>query len=185
MLKYIVPILALLLAAAPGQELLVNGDFEQELTTGWVQTMGGSGTHTVNRATGYDPDPDYESYCYQYDNPGWVRLSQQVEVPGPALEVSFRVKLERSTETSCWPASYASICYLSEGGSLLGETRYYSSSVTPWNPSSTFHPVPVTSSDWNDYSVIVGDELSQNLPGVNPADVRRVEIAFADTTEGG
>lgn len=185
MLKYVMPVLAVLALAAPGQELLVNGGFEQELSTGWVQSMGGSGTHTIDRDTGYEPDPDYEAYCYQYDNPGYARLSQQVEVPGPALEVSFRVKLERSNDTSCWPAAFASICYLDEGGALLGETRYYSSPVVAWEPTSTFHPVQVSSTDWNEYTVIVADELSQNLPGVTPGDVRRVELAFADTTEGG
>jgi len=177
--------LAVFLSLAMGQELLTNGAFEEPLTTGWVQTQGGSGTHTINRETGHEPDPDYEAYCYQYDNPGWVKLSQQVETPGPVLEVSFRAKLEASTHTSCWPAAFVSICYLNESGTRLGETRYYSSPVTPWNASSTFHPVRVTSTAWNDYSFIVEDELSQNLPGVTPGDVRKVEIAFADTTAGG
>lgn len=185
MRKLILPTLVVLAFAAPAQELLVNGDFEQPLETGWVQTMGGSGTHTINRDTGYDPDPDYEAYCYQYDNPGYARLSQQVEVPGPALEVGFRAKLETTGQTSCWPAAYVSVCYLDENGTKLGETRYFSAGFSPWTASPVFNPVRVTSTDWNDYTVIVADELSQNLPGINPAEVRRVELAFADTTASG
>lgn len=185
MRKYLVLLSVLLLAAASGQELLVNGDFEAPLTTGWTQTQGGSGTHTVNRDTVYHPDPDFEAYVYQYDNPGWTRLSQSAEVPGPAVSLSFSVKLQHSTQTSCWPAAYFSIRYLDARDNLLGETRYYHSSVAPWSPSSTFHPVAVANQDWNDYAIEIPIELSQHLPGVNPGSVTAIEVALMDTTAGG
>lgn len=40
------------------QEFLLNGDFEQELSTGWIYADSGLGTHQVLRGTEYQPDPD-------------------------------------------------------------------------------------------------------------------------------
>jgi MOSC domain-containing protein YiiM len=41
-----------------GENLLTNGAFEQPLSVGWLQATSGSNV-TINRATTYDPDPDF------------------------------------------------------------------------------------------------------------------------------
>ena len=51
-------VLCLGAALALGQNLLTNGDFEQDLTVGWTYTDSGYGTHYADRQTGYQPDPD-------------------------------------------------------------------------------------------------------------------------------
>lgn len=167
------------------QELLTNGDFEQELTVGWVQSYGGTGTPTFARDTFYQPDPDYEAYIRQYDNPGWTRLSQKVDVPGINLILSFWAYFNQSGETTCWPAACFQVCYYNINDSLLGETRYYYCPLDPWTPTPNFHPIRITNPQWNQYFLNIAEELNQNLPGVNPGDVAKVEVALYAYTYSG
>jgi hypothetical protein len=174
------------LSFAFSQELLINGDFEQELTVGWNQLVNGSGTHTINRDVSYHPDPDYEAMAYQYDNPGWTRLSQTVDVPGPMLELNFTACFAESGGTSsCWPAACFSICYLDANDVVLGETRYYYSTYATWTPTATLNLIHTYDPNWTQYTLDIVDELSQNLPGVNPGDVVKVEVALYAYTYSG
>ena len=100
MKKLLLLMIPVLVTAVSASEMLVNGDFEQELTVGWTFTDSGTGTHTCDRATDYHPDPDYEAQTYQYDNPGWARLGQTVDVPSPLLALSFWAKFEYSGGSS-------------------------------------------------------------------------------------
>jgi hypothetical protein len=186
-MKKLVLLVPLLFATAVfGQELLVNGDFEQELTTGWTLIEEGSGTHEFNRDVGYHPDPDYEAYVYQYDNPGGSRLSQTVAVSAPMLTVSFWAEFEEGAgSSSCWPAACFVVAYLDAGGVKLGETRYYYGTYVNWVSDDTLHLIPVTNPDWTEYTLDVMLELTQNLPLINPADVAQVEVAAWSATTGG
>ncbi len=168
------------------QELLVNGDFEQELSIGWTYTDSGLGTHQVQRGTEYQPDPDYEAWVYQYDNPGWTRLSQKVDVPGVALNLSFWAKFTESGGSStCWPAACFQVCYYDFNDNRLGETRYYYSTYATWTPTPTLSLYRITNPDWNRYELNIADELTANLPGVNPGDIARVEVALWSYTHSG
>jgi hypothetical protein len=186
MRKYILLLPLVILAVGFGQELLVNGDFEQELSVGWTQSQNGSGTHTIDRAVGYHPDPDYEAQTYQYDNPGWTRLGQTVDVPSTLLELSFWASFEEAGgSSSCWPAACFSVCYYNSSLTLLGETRYYYSTYANWVPTGVLSLCRVTSPGWTQYTLNIADELSQNLPGVNPGDVARIEVALYSYTCSG
>lgn len=184
-LKWLLTI-ALIIGCAAGQELLVNGDFEQELTVGWTYTDSGAGTHQALRGTEYQPDPDYESWVYQYDNPGWTKLSQRVDVPGVALELSFWARFSESGGTStCWPAACVRVCYYDRADSLLGETRYFYSTYADWTPTPTLSLYRITDPDWNQYHLNIAEELAANLPGVDPDAVARVEVALWSFTHSG
>lgn len=174
------------LGSGLSQELLLNGGFEQELSIGWIYADSGLGTHQVLRGTEYQPDPDYEVWVYQYDNPGWTRLSQRVEVPGVALELSFWAKFNESGGSStCWPAACFQVCYYNANDSLLGETRYYYSTYANWTPTPTLSLYQITNPDWNRYQLKIADELTANLPGVNANDVAKVEVALWSYTHSG
>ncbi len=176
-----------LLGLAAGQNLLVNGDFEQPLTTGWTATQGGSGYGLTDRQTWYHSDPDYEARDSLYSGAGWRRLAQRVNVSSPVLGISFWAKFEIGAGSStCWPVASVTIGYYNAANTLLGETRfYYHNEYCTWTSSSTLHLIEVTNPDWARYSLNVADELAQHLPGVNPALVQRVEVALFDTTAGG
>ncbi len=184
--KLLILFLPIVLGISAGQELLTNGDFEQELSVGWSYADSGYGTHQALRGTGYDPDPDYEAWVYQYDNPGWTRLSQTVNVPGVALTLSFWAKFSQSGGTStCWPAACFQVCYHDANDNLLGETRYFYSTYATWVPSPTLSLYRITNPDWNYYELNIADEITQNLPGVNPGDVAKVKVALWSYTYSG
>jgi len=185
-LKNLLIFLTVTFSLSLSQELLLNGNFEQDLSIGWTRTDSGYGTHQVLRGTEYQPDPDYEAWVYQYDNPGWTRLSQRVEVPGVALQLSFWAKFAESGGTStCWPAACFQVCYYDADANLLGETRYFYSTYATWTPSPVLSLYRITNPDWNRYELNIADELTSNLPGVNPSDVAFVEVALWSYTYSG
>jgi len=184
-MKYVL-LLPLVLGLAAGQNILTNGDFEQDLSVGWVFVGEGSGTHSCDRSVSYQPDPDYEAMTYQYDNPGTARLSQRVEAPGIQLRLSFWASFTIAGGSStCWPAACFSVCYYDVGNTLLGETRYYYSTYANWVPTQTLSLKQVTNPAWAQYTLDIADELEANLPGVSPDDVARVEVALYSYTYSG
>jgi hypothetical protein len=186
-MKKFVILVPMLLAFAFGQNFLTNGDFEQDLSVGWVQTQGGYSTVTVDRATGYQPDPDYEARDSICSGSGWSRLSQVVDAPGTRLILSFSGKFAiYGASSSCWPVAYVAVSYYDGSDALLGESRiYHHDSYCTWTPSSTLSLIEVTNPDWTDYSLDIAQELSEHLPGVNPGDISKIGIAISDTTAGG
>ncbi len=175
------------LGLAAGQNLLVNGDFEQPLTTGWTATQGGSAYGLTDRQTHYHSDPDYEARDSLYSGAGWRKLAQRVDVSSVVVDVSFWAKFQVGGGSStCWPVACVVIGYYTVTNALLGETRFYHhNEYCTWTSSSTLHLIEVTNPDWVQYSLNVAEELAQHLPGVNPNLVRRVEVALFDTTAGG
>jgi hypothetical protein len=180
-------LLTLLLALAFGQNLLTNGDFEQDLSVGWTRDSSGYGYRVVDRRADLQPDPDYEARCSLYSGAGSIALRQSVDVPHSYLGVSFHAKFDvYGTSSTCWPVAYVGIGYLDDANNLLGETRvYHHNTYCTWVPTGTLSLIEVTNPDWTEYYVDVVQELSEHLPGVNPADIRKVRISLADTTAGG
>jgi hypothetical protein len=180
-------LLPLVAALAIGQNLLVNGDFEQDLTVGWTTTTGGSGYGLSTRSTGYDPDPDYEAMDSLYAGAGWRLCSQTVDAPGVMLNLEFWAKFAIGGGSStCWPVACITVGYLDAADNQLGETRfYYHNSYCTWVPSATLSLHEVTNPDWSQYDMNVADELSANLPGVNPGDVAKIRVGLYNYTAGG
>jgi hypothetical protein len=178
---------SLLVAFGFSQNLLTNGDFEQDLSAGWTKDTGGYGFFTTARSPDYQPDPDYEALDSLYSGAGNCRLSQRVDVPGPVLSLSFWAKFGiYGASSTCWPVAYVGVGYHDATGQLLGETRvYYHDTYCTWTSTSTMSLIEVTNPDWTQYSIDIAQELSQHLPGVNPADVRKLSVALVDTTAGG
>jgi len=179
--------LVLALGLAVAQNTVVNGDFEQELTVGWNQEQSGSGTVTFGRDVSYHPDPDYEAMGYLYAGPGWLALRQVVDVTTLSMDLSFWASFELGGGSStCWPVASMLISFLDGTGAVLGETHfYYHNQYCTWTPSDTLHLVEVSNPGWQRYQVNLIEELTQNLPGVNQARVRKVGVALYAWTSGG
>ena len=181
-------LLPLAFALSAGQELLTNGDFEQDLSVGWTVDTAGYGYATFNRATGYEPDPDYEAMDSLYTGAAMARLAagRRRARPEPAPFVPCCVRARpgfldllagrgRRRSATSTPAATAS----------ARPAIYYHDANCTWTPTSTFSLIEVTDPSWNDYELNVADELGEHLPGVNPGDVSQVEVALLDTTAGG
>lgn len=178
--------IALLCLASLGSAgvLLTNGDFEAPLTTGWQQLTSGSSI-TIDRQTTYDPDPDYEVQVYKGAGSGYARFLQEVNIPTTDLEFSIAAKMyayDNNADTLCWAGSAVIVSYKNAAGTVLGETRICRfTTPCPWANSSTMHLILVGDSLWHTYSFNINDELT-NLPGIDPSNVARIELALYDTT---
>lgn len=166
----------LAVAIAPGaaaDELLVNGDFEEELTVGWQQTLDGG---TITRATNFDPDDDYEVRVYKGTGSGGAQLLQEVAIPG--TDATFQVALRplASATSTAWAASGIRVDYLGQSGNLLGETLLgVITPYCPWENTPTFHLIEVDPGLWQERSFRIDEELA-NLPGIDPAAVRSLRV---------
>lgn len=173
-------ILSLLIGFSTSQ-YVVNGDFEQDLSVGWKQILNGSGA-SVNRATNYDPDPDYEVMVRKTDGGGYALLNQTVTVPTTDIVFSASVRLYAYATSTAWAGTALSLKYLDISGNVLGQTRICSkTSYCPWANSPTMHLIQAVDSQWHNYSFNVGTELT-NLTGVDPLQVNKIEIALFDST---
>ncbi|MEO0107875.1 MAG: hypothetical protein ABIK62_01705 [candidate division WOR-3 bacterium] len=183
-MRKLVLVLPTLLVALAWGNLLTNGDFEQPLDVGWQTEY--SGVVTIDRDVGYHPDPDYEIRDSLYAS-GYGRLYQTVDVPGSRLILNFSAKFEIGGGSStCWPVASIVVGYCDQLGAILGETRFYwHNSYCNWTPSSTLSLIEITDPDWNDYSLDIVNELAQNLPGVDPNAIKKVQVSAYTYTSGG
>lgn len=180
-------VVPLLVGFVAGQNLLDNGDFEQVLSTGWTTSQGGLGSHIVERLTYPDPDPDYEAHVRQYDGSGFTKLLQLVDVAGPDLEFSFWASWNYGNGSStCWPVASVFLEYYDHRGLWMGETRWYYHSVyCNWQSASNRNLINISDPGWMQYTLNVQQELEDNLPGVNAANIRKVGVALYSYTSGG
>ena len=164
--------------------LLTNGDFEQPLSEGWFSSAPGTYS-TVERATTYDPDPDYEARAF--DSLGsYAKLWQTVAIPTTDLEFSVSTSLDafdNDADTLCWAGAAITVSYLDAYNTILGQTMICRfTTPCPWTNTSTCHLIVAPNSNWETYSFNVDTELT-NLPGVDPDAIHQIEVALYAKTE--
>ncbi len=165
--------------------LLTNGDFEQPFTEGWLKTKSGFNT-AFERATNYDPDPDYEVYVYKGSDHGYARLYQITNMGDmPVAEIDFSVQAKLyayDNDPEAFTGAAVELMYLDGAGGYLGNTKICARSTQcPWTNTSTQHIIPASGSGWYNYAFNINDEIG-NLPGVNPADVKKIQVSLLDST---
>ncbi len=183
MRKYII-VMVIIAGLMFAENLLVNGDFEAPITTGWQSAQSGSNV-TIDRATTYDPDPDYEAQSKKGYGSGYAKLYQVVDVATTDLLFTIDALLyayDNNADTSCWAAAAVIISYKNSVNTVLGETRICSY-TTPcsWQSTSTCHLIHAPNNVWQNHSFNIDDELT-NLPGVNPAQISKIEVSLYGNT---
>lgn len=171
-----------MLSMGSGAGLLVNGDFEQPLTTGWTQCAVGPGT--IDRAVDYEPDPDYEAMVAVYTKGIYGRLCQSVTIPTIDLRFSVKAKLQASVNdlTTHWAGSSLLIAYLDDNGVHLGSTRICARTPEcPWANTSIHHIIDAPDSLWHTYEFDACEEL-KNLPDVKPSTIKKIEVSLYSET---
>lgn len=170
---------AIMTAAASG-ELLVNGDFEQPIETGWTRTsLGAVGESRFEWTdTMGQPVPGHAARVWRY-LANYASLSQTVDVPGPDL--SFRMDGRLSIgggSSTCWPVAAVILRYLDAAGTSLGNSCIYlHNQYSTWVSNDTQHLIDITSPGvWTGYALEVRSELANYLPGINPDAVRKVKV---------
>jgi len=187
MVKYLTALIIVLFGSGYAGVLITNGDFEEPLTTGWHQAAGGSYCY-VDRATNYDPDADYEASARvdSLSGGGVAVLYQEVAIPTTDLEFSVNAKLfawDNNADTLCCAGAAVIITYIDGSGTSLGETKICRfTDPFNWSNSSTCHLIISPDTNWHNYSFNINDELT-NLPGVNPADIKKIKVSLYAKTD--
>ena len=177
-MKKILLVLILFSVAAFGQELVLNGGFENGFEY-WVEEVNNNqGSYQIARCTTYRPDPGYAVRVHKYMR-YFARLKQVVQIPSPdGVLFSAATKLIATKGATSGYYAYAALVleYQNAAGTALGRT-WLMTKVGDYNPqnSPTEHYILTTSDIWQDHTFLLADELA-NLSGVNPAEVARVAV---------
>jgi hypothetical protein len=182
MRKNFIIVSMLMISLASASTLLTNGNFEQDFSVGWQNSVPGY-YDSLLRGPDYQFDPDMEAYVFHAYG-GYFKLFQTVDIPSIDLQFSIEASMsayDNNADTLCWAAAAVIVSYLSESNEVLGQTRICNyTTPCPWASSSTVHLIPVADELWHAYSFSVTSELG-NLPGVDPLLIKKVEVAVYDT----
>ena len=165
---------------AAASEYLVNGDFEQPLDVGWVDTAKVEvGTYLFDRADTFgQPNPGYAAKAYKM-LARYASINQTVDVPDVNLTLSLDARLKIGGGSStCWPVASVWVRYADASGLELGNTRICLSSVySTWTKSDTVGLIEITDTTgaWHHYNLDLKQELS-HLAGINPDAVKKTTI---------
>lgn len=122
----------------------------------------------------------------KYDS-AYAMLYQVIPAPTVDFEFLADAKLyayEFNPAASYWAAAALVISYTDSLENTLGETRIvYKSLHCPWVDTPNIHHIWVLDTLWNSYSLNIGEEL-MNLPGINPASIRKIRISLYSRTTG-
>jgi len=171
----------LVIGAWSKEELIVNGDFEQPLSNGWTEETEGTWS-SIMQSPYYDGDEDYEVKVSTEAGPHcetYAYLWQTVNTPNPHIvEFSGKAKFETVAYQSegSWAVAQLIVVYADAGGNYLGDTRMYNYPYGSWQSDATHHAIEIAGGVWNEFSFNVGEEVDNNLSGVNSANVKKVQI---------
>lgn len=176
-----VPLLLLILAMPSyvvAVELVTNGGFESDLPPAWQVESSGAAA-IVNRATGYDGDPDFEVLVEKGTGNGQAKLNQSIVIPSVDVDFSVNAKIQvSSTAGGPWAAAGVALNFENHIGDLLGTTVIVGKTADcPWIDNDTFHMIPAPDEEWNSFGFNVASELV-NLPGVDMMAVHQIRISL-------
>ena len=189
-MKKLMMLLALFVMAGIGlgDQLLINGDFEQPIDVGWTDTVVGSTGSSLFTwcDTLGQPTPGYAACVYK-TLASYAALGQTVAIPNAnvVFEWDGRLRIGGGSST-CWPTAAFLINYQKLDGTSLGNTRFYlHDQYNTWVVSDTMNLIEVNTPEvWAHYTLNVADEIADRLPGINAADVAKVRIELFSYDNG-
>jgi len=160
--------------------LLVNGDFEQPINVGWdtvAANAAGGDTFTWSDTLG-QPAPGYAVAVHKY-LATYASMNQTVDVPDVNLTLTFdaRFKIGGGSST-CWPVASFVVRYRDVSGASLGNTKIYlHDQYCTWAGSDTQSLIDITTPGvWTPFGLDIASELSMHLPGIDPANVKKLTV---------
>jgi hypothetical protein len=113
-----------------------------------------------------------------------VRVFQVFTIPSTDLDFAANLKLYAwdNDPADPWAGAALIVSYHDDFENMLGETFICAfSDNCPWTNTPTRHLITVSDSSWHPYSFNIDTELS-NLPGVDPADIKKVKVSLYTQT---
>ena len=175
----VLSLLAGFVLPAAAQELLVNGDFEQDLSVGWQDTVNSlTGSWLFERSDTLGQSSGFAGRI-EKSLAAFAALTQQVMVPNQHVLLSFdaRFRIGGGSNT-CWPVASVIVRYLDATGTELGNTKFIlHNEFCTWANSDTAHLIEIENPDaWANHQLDIAQEIYGNLPGVNAWNVAQVRL---------
>lgn len=164
-----------------------NGGFTDDWTNGWTSESRGS--RGVIEALVTDDEPGLPLVRLENSGPGMVRLAQRVVLAFPAegMVLRGRVRLSGMADGPEEGRSALILRYEDANGEPLGasvwldgaddSTALWSESPLPVLDGNT--SVRVVDEEWQDLELWLDREFAEELPEVNPVDVRQITVILA------
>ncbi len=157
-------------------DLVLNGDFEEDLAVGWFERNDATAS-TILRTTLAHPDPDYEAQLSVDNGVGELGLVQRFPVPNLDLAISADLKIYADGTGGAWAVGGLMLTYRDRNWAVLGSTAVvYPSRDCPWTDTPTFHVIYTGLDTWQTHGFDLTDEL-ENLPDVDPAAIAWLDVA--------
>ncbi len=157
-------------------EILINGDFEQDLAIGWqVSTKDIAGRSVIYRAESGENHYAYllKEWC------GYAQLQQIVKLKSLNQVLSFRLRLNaRSNRKGYFATAAFIISFLDDNNKSLAETKI-AYSTTQLSNTSTSHFYLSEPGEWKNYLIDLKKELNTHFPKIDIGKVKRLKIALA------
>ncbi len=157
--------------------LLVNGDFSQQFTVGWKREFGENTQGTATIADGKDSERTLSIVC----NYGEIKVYQIIGVDSGNLEFSVTL----AGTISLYSGSSFEMDFLDGADKDIGEIVWLISSLSrPLSDSLTRKILRADFAsgqkvDWETYTLNLKQIFANEMRGVNPAKVKKVNLTFS------
>ena len=159
---------------------LVNGSFAKPLEQGWTtQADDIVGSHEF-KATPENGLVVTKEMC------GSATVVQDVSLKTTKVVFSARTRFAaQANKPDYYSSASILLGYLDKDENVLGETRIVAiAGGLPWQGSGTLHLLRAPLGEWYDTKLNLADELRENLPGVDPAEVKRLRVSLEALCSG-
>jgi len=155
---------------------VANGDFNEPLNVGWhKRAVNYSGDYRIERIK---EGEEYYARIYK-DACGYAQLEQKVMLTRLSSLLSFRAKFFANSNNEEYASAGAVVIeYLNREMRKLGATYFCSRTpnFTDWQNSATLHLYEVPNGIWREFSLNIGEELKNYLPGIPKEEVKFIKI---------
>jgi hypothetical protein len=165
-------------------DVLLNGDFEQELNIGWQTSSNdytGSSEITRNQV-----EKNHYAHLIK-DLCGYAELSQIINLDNLNQDLSARLNLNATSNRAGYNATAAFILsFLDKENKVLAETQIaYSTDQLTNTPVP--YSYPAKPAEWKTYTLNLKDELDKHFSKVDVSKIKKLKItlsAYNDQTNG-
>lgn len=181
-------------AFGPDDNLIQNGDFNDDWVNGWTREATARNTGTVEVRPLPDA-PDDSALFMEQSGPDVLHLAQRVVLAFPVEGLIFRarVRLAGAADAAGQGRAALILRYEDAAGQPLGASVWLddSAETTPlWgNGPLPAQDLPVVAhplaEGWQAVEVALGSELRDDLPQIDPVAVRQLTISLALLGEDG
>lgn len=183
-------------AFGPDANFIQNGDFADDWVNGWTRDTDGEpvGEREIIEVRPEADAAGEDALYLEKTGSGSLQLAQRVVLTFPVEALVFRARVQIDGATSGAAEGRAALVlrYEDSEGTPLGASVWLDGSaeetelwgVEPLPPAGPTLAARYLSDGWQAIELALGRELAEELPDVNPVDVRQITVILALLGDG-